>query len=137
MALRSSDVSLGTIAFFDDKLLLAEHDIDAGDTSLDRPGPFVCVQVMGAKSVWCAITSEYRPERLFIEPKWRQHGSDKWKEDNQYLNDGLNTFLGPNVAFLRAAAKESPFNMYRRPKINAEGVAAILFEVDKQGGPLF
>lgn len=136
MALRLEDVFVGAVAYFDDELLMAETEIDGGDTSIDRPGPFVCVQVQGISSVWIPITGEFRPERLPIKAEWRLHGSDKWKEDDQYLGDGLNTFLGPNIAFVRAGAKESPFKIYRRPRISKDGVGAILEEIEKQGGPL-
>ena len=136
MALRLEDIFVGAVAYFDDQLLLAEVEIDGGGTTLDRPGPFACVQVKGSSSVWIPITGESRLERLLIKAEWRQHGSDKWKEDDQFVNDGLNTFLGPNDAFVRAGAKESPFKMYRRPRISSEGVVAILEEIDKQGGPL-
>jgi hypothetical protein len=136
MALRVEDIFVGAVAFFDDELLLAETEIDSGGTAIDRPGPFVCVQVKDRSSVWIPVTGEFRPERLLIKPEWRQHGSDKWREDDQFVNDGLNTFLGPNEAFLRAGAKETPFNIYKRPRIKKQGIAAILEEIDKQGGPL-
>lgn len=136
MALRSTDIFVGSVAYFDDELLLSEEDIDAGDSEVDRPGPFVCVQTKGASSVWIAMTGESRPERLFVDPKWRMYGSDKWRQDGQYINDGLCTCLGPNEAFVRAGSKEAPFNKYRRPRISDEGIAAILLEIEKQGGPL-
>lgn len=91
MALRTSDVRVGAVAYFDHELLLAEPDIDKGDDSLNRPGPFVCVEVLGDRSVWCAITGEQRPERLPIDPKWRRDGSDGWRTMPQYLQDGLAT----------------------------------------------
>lgn len=136
MALRLADIFVGAVAYFDDELLRGESEIDGGDATIDRPGPLVCVQVKGSSSVWIPITGEFRPERLLLKAEWRLHGSDKWKKDDQFVNDGLNTFLGPNDAFVRAGAKESPFKMYRRPSISKEGVAAILEEIDKQDGPL-
>ncbi len=136
MALLQEDIFVGAVAYFDDELLLAEADIDGGDATIDRPGPFVCVQVKGLSSVWIPITGEHRPERLLIRREWRLYGSGKWKEDDQFVNDGLNTFLGPNEAFIRAGAREMPFKMYRRPCISDQGIAAILVEIDKQGGPL-
>jgi hypothetical protein len=136
MALRLQDIGLGVVAYFDDKLLLAEKSIDNGGSNLNRPGPFVCVQMKDGASAWCPITGEFRPERLPLKKQWRRFGSDKWKEDDQYLNDGLNTFVGPNEAFVRAGAKEVPFTQYRRPRVSADGVAAMLEEVRKQGGLL-
>ena len=76
MALRPADVRVGVVAYFDHELLLAETKVDRGDEGLNRPGPFVCVEVVADKSVWCAVTGEARPERLSIEPAWRRDGSD-------------------------------------------------------------
>jgi len=80
--------------------------------------------------------TEPNPKRLFIEPAWRVGGPPGWRSHPQYLNDGLSTYLGPTEAFLRAAAGEKSFNPYSRPAISIDGIAAILLEINKQGGPL-
>ena len=136
MALRTADVRVGAIAYFDHELLLAEPDVDRGDEGLNRPGPFVCVEVIGDKSVWSAITGEARPERLLIEAIWRRDGSDAWRSVPQFLNDGLATYLGPTAAFVRAGSRETPFTRFRRPSLTQEGIQAVLVEVRAQGGPL-
>jgi len=136
MPLREAEVVVGNVAYFDHEVLLQEPDIDRDDDQLDRSGPFVCVQVKDMHSVWCAITTEPNPKRLSIETAWRIGGAPGWRSHPQYLNDGLSTYLGPTEAFLRAAAGEKPFKPYSRPAISNDGMAAILEEIDKQGGPL-
>ena len=136
MPLRLQDVKVGSIAYFDHTLLLAEPEIDKGDEGLNRPGPFVCVEIHGDRSAWCVITGEERPERLLIEDRWRRDGSDAWRLAPQHLQDGLATYLGPTEAFVRAAAGENAFVRYKRPRITAEGIKAILAEIEAQGGPL-
>ena len=136
MPLQANDVEVGNIAYFDHEVLLREPDLDRNDDGLDRPGPFVCVQIQGARSVWSAVTTTRNPKRLFIKREWRRGGDDQWRNSQQFLVDGLNTYLGPHEAFLRATAAERPFDPFVRPSITAEGVAAILAEIEKQGGPL-
>ena len=136
MPLRPVEVIVGSVAYFDHEALLREPDVDRNDDGLDRPGPFVCVQVLGDRSVWCAITTQWKRKRLHVERIWREGGDDQWRHGDQYLQDGLNTYLCPNEAFLRAAAAERPFAPHVRPHVTAQGVAAFLVEIDKQGGPL-
>lgn len=136
MALRLADIRIGSVAYLDHALLLQEPDVYKGSTTIDRPGPFLCLQVEGMESTWISLTSEWRAERLPIDPKWRREGSQLWKEQDQYVIDGLNTFIGPNEAFVRAGANENPFKMYRRPYVVQAGVDAAIAEVVAQGGKL-
>jgi hypothetical protein len=136
MALRLQDIRVGAVAYLDHKTLLGEPDLHKGSDTIDRPGPFVCVQVKGKLSAWAPLTGEHRPERLLIDSKWRRDGSDYWQTHDQYLSDGLNTWVGPSEAFVRAGAKETPFKMYRRPSVTSAGIKAILAEIERQGGKL-
>jgi hypothetical protein len=136
MPLSLHEVAPGAVAYFDHEVLLADPRIDRNDDSLNRPGPFVCVQVVGKESVWSAVTSEWRAERLLIEQEWRQGGSQRWVDQNQYLVDGLSTYLGPTDAFLRAAVRRIALAPHTRPQVLEQGIVAILAEIDKQGGPL-
>lgn len=136
MPLTQAEVSVGNVAYFDHEVLLREPDIDRNDDGLNRPGPFVCVQVFDTSSVWCAVTTQWNPKRIRIVKAWRLGGDPQWQNSEQYLVDGLNTYLGPNEAFLRAGAAEKPFAPFTRPVVAPVGVAAILGEIDNQGGPL-
>lgn len=136
MPLTESEVVVGNVAYFDHEVLIREPEIDRDDDNINRPGPFVCVQVKDSDSVWCAITTEWKFKRLMIEPAWRTGGTPKWRSDPQYLNDGLSTYLGSTKAFLRAAAAERSFAPFVRPGISAAGIVAILEEIERQGGPL-
>lgn len=130
------EIQIGAVAYFDHNVLLSDPEIDRDDDGLDRPGPFVCVQIKDGKSVWCAISSHARRERLVIADEWRRDGNQYWKDTPAYLIDGLCTYLGPSEAFVRAAAGERSFKPHLRPSITAEGIIAILAEIEKQGGPL-
>lgn len=136
MPLHAPEIVVGNVAYFDDQLLVADQFIDCGDQKIDRPGPYVCVQVKGLDSVWCGITTAARKERLFIDIAWRIDGSPGWRQKPQYLHDGLATFFGPNSSFIACAAAEQPFAPFLRPKVSAVGIAAILAEIAAQGGPM-
>jgi hypothetical protein len=135
MPITEQEIQPGAVAYFSDKALLADPDIDRDDDGLNRPGPFLCVQVKDGKSVWCAITGQYRPERLLIRDVWRLNGNPYWQETPAYLVDGLCTYLGPNYAFVRASVIERPFEPYTRPFVTMDGVDAALAEIERQGGP--
>lgn len=136
MALTIRDIRVGSLAYFDHAVLLSEKGIKHANLGLDRPGPFVCVEHKDGRSTWTPLTGDHRPERLPIDPKWRREGSKLWKEADQFLNDGRNTFVGPDEAFIRAGAKENPFEKYKRPYITAEGVNAIIKEIQSRRGNL-
>ena len=136
MPLLLEEVQEGNVAYFNDVSLVNDPEIDRNDDGLNRPGPFLCIQVKGDRSVWIAISSQYRPERLLIQDPWRSGGNDYWRETPAYLIDGLNTYLGPNSSFVRAAAQERSFRPHSRPTVNQVGIAAVVAEVLRQGGPL-
>lgn len=136
MPLELREIEPGAVAYFDHNVLLSRGDIDRNDDGLDRPGPFVCVLAYNGSSVWCALTRQQRPERIEILAAWRSDGSENWRQKPTYLVDGLNTYVGPNEAFVAAAAAERPFAPLRRPRVAKPGVDAVLKEIDRQGGPL-
>ena len=136
MALTEAEIQTGAVAYFSDASLIGDAEIERDDDGLDRPGPFLCVQVQEGKSVWSAISSQRRRERLVIRDEWRINGNPHWQETPAYLVDGLSTYLGTHAAFIRASAIERPFHPYQRPSVTADGVIAVLAEIEKQGGPL-
>lgn len=136
MPLLANEIQIGNVAYFDHEVLLREPGIDRNDDGLNWPGPFLCIQVLGEKNVWVAISSHHRPERLLSQDAWRIGGNDYWRDTPAYLVDGLNTYLGPNEAMVRAAADERSFYPHRRPSVTSAGVQAVLEEVERQGGPL-
>lgn len=136
MPLTPHEIRVGSLAYLDHQLLLADPEIEHANVGIDRPGPFVCIEHRDGRSTWAPLTTEHREERLFIDPRWRREGSRLWKTENQYLNDGHNTFVGPDAAFLRAGTNENLFTRYRRPYITPAGIKAIIGEVGNRNGRL-
>jgi hypothetical protein len=136
MSLRRTEIACGVVAYFDHRVLIESTEVDRPDDAINRPGPFVCVQTVGDKSVWSGLTtkSDGRPERLYLRPEWRTGGEDRWREDDQFLNDGLATYLGPTSVFVAAAAAERPFGRFTRPHVTSAGIAAIIGAITEQGG---
>jgi hypothetical protein len=136
MPLHLREVKVGAVAFLDYVALREDPAVDDGGTNINRDGPFLCVQVIGDKSCWIPLTTQARPERLLIDKKWRQGGSAKFKATDLYVNDGLNTFVGPTASFVAAGKDEIPFIAHPRPSVRTAGVTAVIEEIKKQGGPL-
>jgi len=136
MPLTFREVRAGVIAYLD-YLILREHpEVDHGDSNINRDGPFLCVQVYQERSCWIPITTQFREERLLIKREWRSGGSPKFRSAELYVNDGLNTFVGPTSAFVEAGQAEIRFTTHQRPSVSAAGLAAVIAEIHKQGGPL-
>ena len=88
-------------------------------------------------STWAPLTTkDPRQVRLFIRLEWRTGGTEKWKRDDQYLNDGATTYVGPNESFVAAAANEIPITMCERGGIKPDGLAEIRKEIVGRGGCL-
>lgn len=135
MTLAEDEIEPGAVAYF-------EADAISRDDRVDKPvppsrtGPCVCVQAANGRSVWSPLTTQFRKERLLIAQPWRLEGSQKWQNDNIYLNDGANTYVGPDQAFVDAAKDETPFTVINRPRIADDGVKAIIKEIEKRHGKL-
>ncbi len=136
MALSARDIRVGAIAYLDHVALREHAQVDHGGTNINRDGPFLCVQVVGLDACWIPLTTQSREERLHIKQEWRHDGSPKFRTAELYVNDGLNTFLGPIQAFVEAGANEIAFIRFRRPSVSPTGVAAVIAEIEAQGGPL-
>lgn len=93
--------------------------------------PFVCVDINGDRSTWTPLTGQHRDERLFIEREWRSGGELPWRVNDTYLNDGANTYTGPNDAFVAANASERTLPA-KRARIKPEGMVAVREEIEVQ-----
>ncbi|HJP89036.1 MAG TPA: hypothetical protein VJ850_08385 [Candidatus Limnocylindrales bacterium] len=134
MPLRPEDIDPGAVAYFEVAFLNSDPLVTGPAHPTNRNGPFVCYDHVNGQSAWSAITSQERPERLYLEPQWRQGGSNAWRNGAQYLNDGATTYAGPDASFIAAAINEAPMNP--RPTLSADGVAAVIVAVRARGGTI-
>jgi hypothetical protein len=135
--LAPNEIVEGAVAYFRVEILNADKDVLRLEPT-PRDGPFVCFQVEGGWSAWAPLTTQgppERPERIEIRAEWKLRGSVEWRGTAQYLNDGRNTYVGPNASFVAAAASELTFEPgVLRPRVTADGVAAVLAEVRERAG---
>lgn len=132
MPLLEAEISAGAVAILDSTSLNENNDVSCGDDKqVFRSGPFLCVQVRDGKSAWVSLTSQRdaRGLRLELQLEWRLEGSDIWRNSPQFVNDARKAFVGPNGAFVAAAANELPHRPHRRPRVSEAGVAAVLSEM--------
>lgn len=134
MPLSEEEISAGAVAILDGASLNENPDVTCGDDKhAFRNGPFLCVQVQGRRSAWVSLTSQRdaRGLRLELQAEWRLEGSDVWRNSPQFVHDARKAFVGPNSAFVAAAAKEFPYRPHNRPHVSEAGVAAVLSEMAK------
>lgn len=136
MPLLDSEIQAGCVAYFDITTLNADTRVSRPRCPTTRPSPFVCFESANDRSAWAPITTQFRKERLFLDPLWRVGGSKQWRTDHLYLNDGACTYVGTNAAFVDSAATETPFMKISRPRLTADGVAAVVAEVRQRRGTM-
>jgi hypothetical protein len=98
----------------------------------------VCYAIDGDTSDWSPITTEPKRERLPIKDEWRSGGNREcsggyaqWLLDDQYLQDGANTYHGPNAAFVAASWQECTA-LDTRARVSGEGMALVDQEIAAQ-----
>jgi hypothetical protein len=86
-------------------------------------------------STWAPLTqADKKNVRLEIDPGWRTGGTDKWKNEKQYLNDGATIYVGPDESFVAAAVNEIPITICDRGGVSPDGIAEIRKEIVRRGG---
>jgi hypothetical protein len=134
MPLSAAEIRPGVVAYLNAASLNIDPAVSRPQSPTPRNGPFLCFAVNGSNTGWTPISNQVRAERLLIEPAWRLGGGDAWQHTDQYLNDGATTYIGPKASFVTAAATTDKYNAQGRPRVSAAGVAAVLQEVQAQGG---
>ena len=130
--LEPEEIVVGLVSHLDQTMLTNDPDIiDTYPQKTTELRPFVCVKVDGEKSVWAPLSSTYRRERLKIKDEWRQGGIDMWRNRRCYLNDGANTYHGPNTSFIAASINELT-TPGTRSQMSLEGIDAVLSEINNQ-----
>ena len=148
MPLTAIDISIGAIAFLDERDLVSP-DVEAhirvggvADPDPKEARPFICYAMSGSMrfgiqsvmTYWAPLTGTAKRERLVIRPEWIANPYGKL-HDPIYLQDGARTFSGPAAIFVRAS-EQSETRIAIRPTIVPLGVAAVVDEVRAQGGSM-
>ena len=132
MRATATEFQPGLVLWLDQEMLMDDPTVD--ETFPQRYGtvrPFVCVDVTGDRSTWTPLTGQHRDERLLIEREWRSGGELPWRVGDTYLNDGANTYTGPNSAFVAANDTERTLPA-KRARIKPDGMAAVRAEIERQ-----
>ena len=134
MALSSAQIRPGIVAYLDAAALNADAAVVKPVSPTTRNGPFLCFARSGQMSGWAPISTQHRDERLLISQEWRVSGGGSWQQDDQYLNDGSTTYVGPNASFIAAATATDKFDAATRPRVLPAGVTAVVGEIQARGG---
>lgn len=136
MPLQEQEIAAGVIAYFDAATLNADDDVSVSGDPVTRPGignQFVCYKADSGRSWWAPLTATERPERLRIQAGWVSNGYGPLGAGKVFLQDGKNTYVGPNASFVAAAAGETPF-VGGRPTVSTGCVAKIAQVVVSRDG---
>jgi hypothetical protein len=137
MSLQDTEIQPGCYAWFDVKKLLADKRVEHKAKTKFRDGPFICVQAKDARSVWVELTRQDGAYgREWLKDEWRLEGDPQWLDGKSYFNSLNETFIGPNAAFVDAAASEPAYTPYTRPQLSVEGVEFALKRLKFNGAPL-
>lgn len=134
MPIAISEIVPGAVAYFDVTILNRDPTVTKPASVTTRSGPFLCFAVNGDVSGWAPISTQWNKDRVLIERAWRSGGSDKWLAEDQYLNDGSTTYVGPHAAFVTASQTQDKKTPATRPRVEADGIAAVIEEVRRRGG---
>lgn len=136
MPIESGEIIPGVVAILDGSVLVSDPEVITAVEHQVGMRPFVCVRVEGDNSIWLEVTTRWSKPRLCLN-EWKVPGSEKWMNDNQYLQDARYHFSGPKSSFVAASAGERPHQPHVRPSINAAGINAISAEIRKYNAPWF
>ncbi len=138
MPLTEAEIKLGAIAYFDVAVLNPDAAVTKSGDPVQRSASgnqFVCYKVENSQSYWAPLTGTERIERLRIQPQWVAKSYGALAAGKVFLQDGKNTYHGPNNSFLAAAQAEQPF-FKGRPCVLPPGLEAITSVVASRGGAL-
>jgi hypothetical protein len=136
MPLTHLEIAVGAIIYVDVQILHADPLVQiTGDpvTRITSGNQFVCYCIKGEESYWTPLTGTTNPVRLKIRPNWVSNGYGPLQVGKVWLQDGKNTYRGPNTSFIAAAINELPFAT-SRPSISTVGIGQILRAIRKRGG---
>jgi len=136
MPLLDAEIAPGAIAYFDIELLHKDSAVSVSGDPVQRAGngnQFVCYKADEGISYWAPLTASQRTERLKIQAKWVSNGYGPLAGGKVCLQDGKNTYRGPNASFIAASISERPFNG-ARPLISTDGLISIEATIRARGG---
>ena len=138
MPLTLPEIQPGAIAYFDVGILHADATVTVTGYPINRDvagNQFVCYKIDGNMSYWSPLTGTFKYKRTLIEAAWVTNGYGPLAAGQVWLQDGKNTYWGPNASFIAATATEQAFNI-ARPTLSANAVAAIHVAIQARGGAL-
>lgn len=136
MPFANQEVGPGVIAYFDAAGLNDDPRVSVSGDPVRRLGTgnqFVCYKVGDGRSWWAPLTATERPERLRIRAEWVANGYGPLGAGAVFLQDGKNTYAGPDDSFVAAAVGERHFDG-GRPTVSMAGVEEIIRVVEERGG---
>lgn len=138
MPLTLAEIQPGAIAYFDVGVLHGDAAVVVTGDPVQRDvtgNQFVCYKTKAGTSFWSPLTATFKFSRTRIKPSWVTHGYGPLAVGRVWLQDGKNTYRGPDASFVAASATEHAFDV-ARPVLSAAAIAAIRQAIEVRGGAL-
>lgn len=131
MALTIDDIRPGCVAFLDTEILLRDSRLQwrGGEGFPSRP--FLCAALRPGQTVWYPLTSKPGAcgKRFLLLPEWIGGGHTRWCSGPNYVKDLREPYIGRDVVFLEASAREWLHPGTERPYVTQAGIDAIFAEM--------
>ena len=138
MPITAAEIQPGAVAYFDVAVLHGDTKVIVTGDPVQRDvtgNQFVCYKTDGDTSYWSPLTATDKYRRTRIEAAWVENGYGPLGAGKVWLQDGKNTYRGPNASFVRATATELPFDV-ARPLLSAPALTAIHAAIRARGGAI-
>ena len=139
------EIAPGIVVRLDPSVLLEDERVCHTQVPpVNRPGPFLCVEVEGEMTTWAGLTTtdkkSVRPThsagrpvgRLALKQEWRSGGPRRWRLADQFLADGASLWRGPKEVFVAASWQEAKVRTPNRAYVSEEGLDAVRIEIELQ-----
>jgi hypothetical protein len=139
------EIAPGIVVRLDPAILLKDERVcHTQDPPVNRPGPFLCIEVDGEMTTWAGLTTtdktSVRPThsaskpvgRLALKQEWRSGGPRRWRLADQFLADGASLWRGPKDVFAAASWQEVKLRTPNRAFVSEEGLDAVRIEIELQ-----
>ena len=138
MPLTFAEIQPGAVAYFDVAVLHTDPAVKVTGDPVQRfvtGNQFVCYKIDDKTSSWSPLTATYKFRRTLIDAAWVTNGYGPLGAGKVWLQDGKNTYTGPNASFAAATATEHAFAV-ARPSLSAAAITAIHAAIKARGGAL-
>jgi len=120
----------GSIRFLDPRVFFRAASTfltwNPAGPNTDKTRPFICVGRCEGRSAWVALTTQRKPNRLWIRPAWIVGGLPRLRRQNQYLRDAAQIVVMTDATYSAAVRLFGE----RQAQLTDDGLTSVLIRVE-------